>query len=101
MTDPARFVWKLARRHTWGSPIPKQELLRLVARNEDHDELRETLEDDVLTLPFVARGPNGVYIPNGQDMHLEAAEWLRENTELSDLKIKHTLSLLPDDWPDV
>jgi hypothetical protein len=100
MTDvAAAFVWKLARRHSWGSPIPAAELVRLVADTTDHDELRMTLETEVLELPFVAQSPDGIYIPNGQDAHREAANWLRERTELDELVIAATLSRLPEEWP--
>jgi hypothetical protein len=97
--DAAQFVWKLARRHSWGSPIPSDQLIRLVAGTEDHDELRDVLEDEVLELPFVVRSTDGIYIPNGQDAHIAAADWLRDYTGLDDFKIKATLSRLPDDWP--
>ncbi|WP_089384491.1 hypothetical protein [Halorubrum vacuolatum] len=101
MSDAAaKFVWKLARRHSWGSPIPAGQLVRLVAGTEDHDELREVLENEVTELPFVAQSPDGLYIPNGQDAHIAAADWLREQTVLSDLTIKATLSRLPNDWPE-
>ena len=100
MTAPrARFVWKLARRHSWGSPIPARQLIRLVAGSAGHDELATVLEADVLELPFVVRSPDGIHIPNGQDAHVAAANWLRENTELDDFTIKATLSRLPEEWP--
>ena len=100
MTDEAaKFVWKLARRHSWGTPVPEDLLIRLVAGTVDHDELASVLENEVLHLSFVARSPDGIYIPNGQDAHIGAADWLREHTELDDLSIKATLSRLPDDWP--
>jgi len=95
----ARFVWKLARRHSWGAPIPADELVELVARTEDHDELARVLENDVLELPFVARSQDGIFIPNGQAAHVGAADWLRAHTSLDDLVIEATLSRLPDDWP--
>ncbi|WP_229112758.1 hypothetical protein [Halapricum desulfuricans] len=96
----AKFVWKLARRHSWGSPVPDEQLVRLVAGSGDHDELKRVLEDEVLELPFVVRSRDGVYIPNGQGAHIEAADWLRAQTELDDLTIKATLSRLPEGWPD-
>lgn len=100
MTDPrAKFVWKLARRHSWGSPIPARQLIRLVAGTADHDELADVLESDVLELPFVVRSPDGIHIPNGQDAHVAAANWLREHTELEDVTINATLSRLPEEWP--
>ena len=61
MDGSARLVWKLARNHTWGTPMDTDTLVRLAATDEDHDEMRRYLED-VLELPFVARGPDGVYI---------------------------------------
>ena len=100
MTDEAAtFVWKLARRHSWGSPVPSDQLIRLVAGTEDHDELERVLKTEVLSLSFVVRSPNGISIPNGQDAHIAAADWLREQTELDDFTIKATLSRLPNDWP--
>jgi hypothetical protein len=95
----ARLVWKLARNHTWGSPIDAETLIRLAAIDEDHDEMRHQL-DAVLSLSFVVRCPDGVYIPNGRDAHIEAANWLRENTDREDFVIANTLSRLPPDWPD-
>lgn len=94
----AKFVWKLARRHSWGSPIRAEHLIQLVAGTEDHDQLKSILEYDVLTLPFVHRSSEGIYIPNGEDSHIAAAEWLNEHTELDELVIKATLSRLPNDW---
>jgi glyoxylase-like metal-dependent hydrolase (beta-lactamase superfamily II) len=98
--EAAKFVWKLARRHSWGSPIPDNQLIRMVAGTGDHDELRRVLNDEVLELGFIVRSPDGVYIPNGHDTHIEAANWLREHTGLDDFTIKATLSRLPDDWPN-
>ena len=101
MTDAvAPFVWKLARRHSWGSPIPAAELIRLVSGTGDHDDLRRTLETEVLELPFVVQSSDGIYIPNGQDAHRDAADWLQERTGLDEFVIAATLSRLPDDWPD-
>lgn len=100
MSDAAaKFVWKLARRHSWGSPIPAEQLIRLVAGTEDHDELGRVLENEVLELPFIIQSSDGIYIPNGQDAHVEAANWLRERTDFDDFTIKATLSRLPTDWP--
>jgi hypothetical protein len=97
--EAAKFVWKLARRHSWGSPIPAEQLIRLVAGTEDYDTLVDVLEEEVLELPFVVRSPDGIYIPNGQDTHIATANWLRDHTALDDFKIKATLSRLPNDWP--
>jgi len=99
MDGTARLVWKLARNHTWGTPMDADTLVRLAAIDEDHDQMRQHLED-VLELPFVARGPDGVYIPNGQDAHVAAADWLQENTDREDFVIANTLSRLPSEWPD-
>lgn len=82
-----------------GTPISADQLVRLVAGSEDHDELDGVLKDEVLELPFVVRSPDGIHIPNGQDAHIAAADWLRDRTEFDDLSIKATLSRLPDDWP--
>ena len=95
----ARIVWKLARNHTWGQPIPEGDVIALVTKEEDSDEMRATL-DAALELSFLSAGPQGVYIPNGQAKHREAANWLRENTELREYKIRATLSRLPSEWPE-
>jgi hypothetical protein len=99
MDGHARLVWKLARNHSWGTPIDDEALIRLATTTEDHDEMRKHLEV-VLDLPFVVHGPDGVYIPNGQDAHIAAANWLRENTQRADFVIANTLSRLPPTWPD-
>ncbi|ACV11261.1 hypothetical protein Huta_1080 [Halorhabdus utahensis DSM 12940] len=49
-------------------------VIRLAATDEDHDEMRRHLEA-VLELPFVSRGPDGMFISNEQDAHIEAANW--------------------------
>jgi hypothetical protein len=54
----------------------------------------------VLELPFVVQSPDGIYIPNGQDAYVKAANWLRKQTDFADLTIKATLSRLPNDWPN-
>ena len=99
MDGTARIVWKLARNHTWGTPIDAETLVRLAATDEDYDQMRRHL-DDALELSFVSRGPDGVFIPNGQDSHIDAANWLREHTEREDFVIVNTLSRLPPGWPD-
>jgi len=95
----ARIVWKLARNHTWGQPIPEEDVIALATKDEDGDEMRAAL-DAALELSFLTSGPHGVSIPNGQRKHEEAADWLRENTELREYKITATLSRLPPEWPD-
>ena len=101
MTDAAaKIVWKLARRHSWGSPVPAGQLIRLATGSEGHDEMGRVLEDVVLDLPFIAQSSDGIFIPNGQDAHVEAANWLRAQTDIDDLTIEATLSRLPPDWPD-
>lgn len=98
--DPtARMVWKLARNHTWGQPMPENDLIDIARKHEDRDEMRDYL-DEVLNLSFISSGPQGVYIPNGQAKHVEAANWLAENTELREYMIEATLSRLPPEWPD-
>lgn len=98
--DPiARIVWKLARNHTWGHPMPETDVIAMATKHEDRDEMRAYL-DDALELSFISAGPHGVSIPNGQDTHIEAANWLLENTELQEYTIGATLSRLPPDWPD-
>jgi len=61
--------------------------------------MRSLLQEEVIELSFVARGPDGYYIPNGRDKHVEAADWLREHSEIPEINIGSTLSRLPDDWP--
>jgi len=94
----ARIVWKLARNHTWGHPMPERDIIDIATKNEDYDEMREQL-DDALDLPFLKTGPHGVYIPNGRGTHVEAANWLMQNTDLPEDKIAATLSRLPPEWP--
>ena len=99
--DPvARIVWKLARNHTWGQPMPEKAIVDLVIKDEDREEIQAAL-DDALALSFISAGPHGISIPNGQGKHVEAANWLLENTELQAYVIGATLSRLPPEWPDM
>ena len=44
--DPvARIVWKLARNHTWGQPMPEQAVIDIAAKDEDRDEMRAHLNE--------------------------------------------------------
>jgi len=95
----ARIVWKLARNHTWGQPMPEKDVIAIATKDEDSDEMRASL-DEALELSFLSSGPHGVYIPNGQAKHEEVADWLQEQTELQEYKIKATLSRLPPEWPE-
>lgn len=98
--DPlARIVWKLARNHTWGQPMPAEDVIDIAAKDEDRDEMRTHLSE-ALDLSFISSDAHGVYIPNGQATHVATANWLAENTELREYKIEATLSRLPADWPD-
>jgi len=79
--------------------MPEEDLIAITAKDEDTDEMRSNL-DVALELSFLRSGPHGVFIPNGQATHEEAANWLREHTELQEYTIKATLSRLPPEWPD-
>jgi len=97
--DPlARIVWKLARNHTWGQPMPEHAIIDLAAKSEDRDEMRAYLTE-ALDLSFIKAGPHGVYIPNGQTTHINAANWLVANTDLQEYLVRATLSRLPPEWP--
>ncbi|PHQ41869.1 hypothetical protein Z052_12485 [Halorubrum sp. C191] len=87
----ARIVWKLARNHTWGQPIPEEDVIALATKDEDGDEMRAAL-DAALELSFLSVGPHAVYIPNGQTKHEEAADWLRESTGLRFVDVLMTAS---------
>jgi hypothetical protein len=78
--------------------MPERDIIDIATKNEDYDEMREQL-DDALDLPFLKTGPHGVYIPNGRGTHVEAANWLMQNTDLPEDKIAATLSRLPPEWP--
>jgi hypothetical protein len=78
--------------------MPERDIIDMATKEEDRDEMREQL-DDALDLAFLKSGPHGVYIPNGQGMHVEAANWLVQNTDLPEYKIAATLSRLPPEWP--
>lgn len=55
----AWIVWKLARNHTWGQPIPEEDVIALATKDEDGDEMRAAL-DAALELSFLTSGPHGV-----------------------------------------
>ena len=98
--DPvARIVWKLARNHTWGQPMPEQAVIDIAAKDEDRDEMRAHL-NEAADLSFISSGPHGIYIPNGQGAHVDTADWLLTNTSLQEYLIRATLSRLPPEWPD-
>jgi len=99
LSPVARIIWKLARNHTWGQPMPEDALVDLARKDEDRDEMRMHLSD-ALELQFVSAGPHGVYIPNGQEAHVETANWLLEHTGLPVYTIEATLSRLPTEWPN-
>jgi hypothetical protein len=96
----ARIVWKLARRHPWGTPTPRRELVRSVTGSSDHDTVEDALDTHLEGLEILRQGPRGYAIPNSQVAHRKAAAWLSRYAELSDLKIAATLSRLPEDWPE-
>jgi hypothetical protein len=95
----ARVVWKLSTNHTWGHPMPEENLVEMVQKDERRGEV-DTAINEALNLTFVTKGPQGVFIPNGQRAQVDAAEWLRENTQRADFEIEATLSRLPSGWPD-
>ena len=79
--------------------MPEQKLADMVQKDERRGEVDRAI-DEALNLTFVSKGPQGVFIPNGQSAHVDAAEWLRENTKRADFEIEATLSRLPSGWPD-
>ena len=46
--DPtARIVWKLARNHTWGQPMPEKAVIAITTKDEDRSQyLRERSQTD-------------------------------------------------------
>jgi len=79
--------------------MPKQKLVDAVQKDERRSEVKAAI-NEALNLSFVLNGPQGVFIPNGQGAHVDAADWLRENTQRADFEIEATLSRLPSGWPD-
>jgi len=52
----ARIVWTLTQNHTWGQPIPEEDVIALATKDEDGDEMRAAL-DTALELSFLSAGP--------------------------------------------
>lgn len=86
-----RLLWKIARRHGWGSPVPADALVRSALESsiqgERHDRVEELLEE-----PYVGRDPDGYVLRNDRDSQALAAVRLRETCGYSTLQIEATLS---------
>lgn len=86
-----RLLWKLARRHGWGSPVDAGTLVRSALESSiqgaGHDRVGELVEE-----PFVGRGPDGYFLRNDPDSQALAAVRLRETCGYSTLQVEATLS---------
>jgi hypothetical protein len=97
MDSQCAFVWKLARRHTWSSPIDERALLALTLDGTDHDVGRDAFHDLIDRVEFVVRGPRGYRIPDGRPAHVTAASFLDEECGVAPYRIGATLSRVPPD----
>mgnify|MGYP000229968726 CR=1 FL=1 len=85
-------LWKLCRRHGWGSPIPKEDLVGLALEDVDQGRGKAVVKE-LLREPYIGyqRG-NGYSIGNDPDSQAQAAFRLRSSCAISSLRIEATLS---------
>lgn len=88
-----RLLWKLCRRHGWGSPISKDGFVNLALEDVDQGRGKEVVEE-LLKEPYIGyQGGKGFSIRNDPDSQAQVAFRLRTTCEgYSDLQIEATLS---------
>lgn len=87
-----RLIFRLCRRHTWGSPIPQDRLLRLSMRRNEFPLGREICEE-LKYEPYVTfRHGGGFGIKNDPTAQARVAWFLRERCGYTELQIEATLS---------
>lgn len=85
-------IWQLCRRHSWGSPIPGENLVRLALKTSEQGEGRRERLDELLKEPYVEKLPNGFAIKNNPNAQAQAAYRLETTCGYSRLRIEAALS---------
>lgn len=87
-----RLLWKLCRKHGWGSPVPRDDLVSWALPDSDQGRGREIVED-LLDEPYTGfqRGA-GYSIRNDPDSQAQAAYRLRSECGYTTVQIEATLS---------
>ena len=86
-----RLLWKLARRHGWGSPVPAETLVTDALASAEQGRGRD-LVSDLRSEPYVGRQSGGYVLANDPDSQALVATRLRETCGYSTLQIEATLS---------
>lgn len=85
-------LFKMIRRHGWGSPISIKGLTDL-ALEDSQQGTGQQLAEDLVAKPYIKKVQRGKYaIPNDPDSQAQIAFILRENCEYSELRLEATLS---------
>lgn len=86
-----RLLWKLARRHGWGSPIEEETLVVSALAPTEQGRGRDLLAD-LRSEPYVGRISDGFVLKNDPDSQALAAARLHDSCGYSTLQIEATLS---------
>lgn len=86
-----RLLWKLARRHGWGSPVDQETLVVAALASSEQGRGRD-LVTDLRSEPYVVRGSGGLALKNDPDSQALAAVRLRDACGYSTLQVEATLS---------
>ena len=88
-----RLLWKLCRKHGWGSPVPRDALLNLALQDSDQG-YGETLVDDLLEEPYIEHDDvrGGYQVKNNPDSQAQAACRLQSDCGYATIQIEATLS---------
>lgn len=87
-----QLVFKLCRRHGWGSPIPEDDLVNLALHSSDQGRGR-TLVGDLVSEPYIGfRSSSGYFVRNDPDSQAYAAYRLQSTCGYTKLQIEGTLS---------
>jgi len=85
-------LFKLARRHGWGNPVEKEDLVRDALQSSDQGKGKDIVED-LLEEPYIGyRRGKGYYLKNDPDSQAQAAYRVTETCGYSSMQAETTFS---------
>jgi len=90
-TTKCSLLFKLGRRHGWGNPAAKEDLVREALKSSDQGSGKEIVEE-LLDEPYVYETEEGYWLKNDPDSQAQAAFRVVETCGYTKLQAESTFS---------
>jgi hypothetical protein len=90
--EKCQLLWKLCRKHGWGTPVPKDVLVDLALKSSDQGRGKDIAEE-LVTEPYIGYQQNkGYSVKNDPDSQAKVAFLLVSECGYNKIQVEATLS---------